>query len=88
MNVTLTRELETLIRQKVDSGKYESPSEVVREALRLLAERDEARRAQLKRLRGKVAVALAQLKRGEYVDGDVAFSDLRRKARARRASRR
>ena len=36
MNVSLTPELEQYIRTKVDSGRYLSASEVVREALRLL----------------------------------------------------
>jgi antitoxin ParD1/3/4 len=46
MNVSLTPELEELVNQKVRSGLYQTASEVVREALRLLKQRDdEARRA-------------------------------------------
>ncbi len=37
MNVSLTTELEKFVSAKVDSGRYNSASEVVREALRLLA---------------------------------------------------
>ncbi len=40
LNVSLTPQLENFVRQKVESGLYGSASEVVREALRLLAERD------------------------------------------------
>lgn len=40
MNVHLTDELEAFVHQKVESGLYKSASEVVREALRLLAKRD------------------------------------------------
>lgn len=40
MNVSLTSELERYVREKVDSGLYNSASEVVREALRLLVARD------------------------------------------------
>ena len=40
MNVSLTPQLENLVRQKVDSGLYASASEVVRASLRLLEERD------------------------------------------------
>ena len=40
MNVSLTPQLEKLIEQKVREGNYQTASEVVREALRLLAERD------------------------------------------------
>jgi antitoxin ParD1/3/4 len=46
MNVSLTPELEALVNEKVRSGLYGTASEVVREALRLLKQRDdEARRA-------------------------------------------
>ena len=40
MNVSLTPQLEKFVRQKVESGLYSSASEVVREALRLLGQRD------------------------------------------------
>jgi len=42
-NVALTVELESYIRSQVTSGHYSSSSEVVRSALRLMIERDEAR---------------------------------------------
>ena len=45
MNVSLTPELEDTVNDKVRSGLYQTASEVVREALRLLKQRDdEARR--------------------------------------------
>ena len=40
MNVSLTVELEKYVRRKVASGLYNNASEVVREALRLLVERE------------------------------------------------
>jgi antitoxin ParD1/3/4 len=64
MNVSLTPELEELIRRKVESGMYGSASEVVREALRLLEERDQDR---LARLKAAIAVAEAQVARGEGI---------------------
>ena len=46
MNVSLTPELEELVNEKVRSGLYQTASEVVRDALRLLKQRDhDARRA-------------------------------------------
>src|SRR5277367_6746005 len=43
MNVSLTPELEKFVTTKVESGRYNSASEVVREALRLLDEHDSDR---------------------------------------------
>ena len=61
MNVSLTPELERVVNEKVESGMYQTASEVVREALRLLKERDEARA----RLRADVQAGFEQLARGE-----------------------
>lgn len=54
MNVNLTPQLEELVRSKVSSGLYTSASEVVREALRLMQERDMLRDAKLEELRRDV----------------------------------
>ena len=61
MNVSLTPELERVVNEKVESGMYQTASEVVREALRLLKERDEARA----HLRADVQAGFDQLARGE-----------------------
>jgi len=51
MNINLTPQLEQLVREKVSSGRYTSPSEVVREALRLMEEQDRLRAVKLEHLR-------------------------------------
>ena len=51
MQISLTPELEALVRRKLESGLYGDASEVVREALRLLSARDELDRLKLERLR-------------------------------------
>jgi putative addiction module CopG family antidote len=40
MNISLTPKLETYIKEKVTSGLYNNASEVIREALRVLLERE------------------------------------------------
>ena len=42
---------ENLIKQKIESGRYSSASEVVRDALRLFEEHEELRATQIKNLR-------------------------------------
>lgn len=58
MNVSLTPELEELVHERVRSGRYTSASEVVRELLRLLADRDELRQLRLQDVRAKVEEGL------------------------------
>lgn len=84
MNVNLTPELENLVRRKVESGLYNNQSEVVREALRLLAEQDRLREAHAARLRDALAEGLAQADRGELLDGPQVVAEVRRSLRKRR----
>src|SRR5208283_5165273 len=58
LNVNLTPQLEKLVRQKVSSGRYNSASEVVREALRLMEARDELRSLKLEQLRRDIREGL------------------------------
>jgi antitoxin ParD1/3/4 len=58
MNVSLTPQLEDLVQQKVASGRYGSASEVMREALRLLEERDRVHALRLEELRGEIRKGL------------------------------
>ena len=70
MNVNLTLELEQFVQAKVQSGRYNSASEVVREALRLMEQKDEVRAIQLQELRGRMDRALGESARGEGTDGE------------------
>ena len=54
MNISLTPHFEELVKGKVESGLYNSASEVMREALRLLEERDQLRELRLEELRREI----------------------------------
>ena len=58
MNISLTPHLEEMIRAKIASGSYNSASEVVREALRLLEEEDQIRSLKMQRLREDIREGL------------------------------
>lgn len=73
MNVSLTPELERWVAEKVSVGRYRSASEVVREGLRLLVDREAEQTARLEALRRDIQVGLDELDRGEDVEGDEAF---------------
>jgi antitoxin ParD1/3/4 len=84
MNVSLTPELETYVSNKVASGRYNSASEVVREALRLLEEHDAARAAQLAAFNRELGRRLDSLDQGETISPEVARAKLERKSQLRR----
>lgn len=54
MNISLTSELEQMVQEKVASGMYSSASEVIREGLRLLKERDILQAMKLQELRTEI----------------------------------
>jgi antitoxin ParD1/3/4 len=58
MNISLTPHLEEMIREKVASGSYNSASEVVREALRLLEQADQFRTLKIHKLREDIQEGL------------------------------
>lgn len=90
LNVSLTPELDDYVAGKVASGKYLSASEVVRDGLRLLEERDQLRQAAVVEVQRKIGHGLASLDRGEGIDGERAFETLaeRLAGSPKRASRR
>ena len=80
MNVSLTPQLEKWVNTKVATGRYGSASEVVREALRTLVERDMLR----ERLNRDIAAGLAQIQRGETIPGEKVFRTLRARSTSRK----
>jgi antitoxin ParD1/3/4 len=89
MNVSLTPELEKLVEEKVATGMYQTASEVVREALRLLHARD---RYRLEALGHEVRVGLEEIERGKFSDYDEngmssLAADVKRRGRYRLAMR-
>lgn len=87
MNVSLTPELEKFVSTKVESGRYNSASEVVREALRLLEEHDQARSHQIAEFNEELGRRIASLDRGEKVSAAEARAKLRHKSESRRKQR-
>jgi antitoxin ParD1/3/4 len=82
INVNLTPQLEKLVRQKVSSGRYNSASEVVREALRLMETEDQLRSMRLEQLRQDIREGLDS---GPAKPWSVA--ELKREGRKRLAAR-
>ena len=78
LNVNLTPELEAMVRDKVATGLYSSASEVVREALRMMEEKDRFNRMKLEQLRNDIQAGIAS---GDA--GTLDASEIKRRGRAR-----
>ena len=79
MDISLTSQLEKVVREKVASGLYNSPSEVVGEALRLLDDHDRLQQIKLERLRSDIQAGLDS---GESAPLDI--EEIKAEARKRR----
>jgi antitoxin ParD1/3/4 len=87
MNISLTPQLEKLVQDRVDSGRYTSASEVVREALRLLDAHDKEREARLAQLRSDVDAGMKQLDEGKSSTFDESTAErIKRRGRAKLAA--
>ena len=79
MDVSLTPELERFVSERVAAGDCESANAVIREGLLLLQERDKEEQRRFAELRAAIDEGLAAAERGEQMDGDTAFTWLRRR---------
>jgi antitoxin ParD1/3/4 len=79
MDVTLTPELEQIISDKVKSGDYALPAEVVVEGLRLLKERDELNTIRLEELRRDIGLGIEQAEAGKLVPAEEVFKAIRKR---------
>lgn len=82
MNVSLTKELEEMVREKVRSGMYHSSSEVIRAGLRLLKDREQLYEIRLAELRKEIAIGIEQADNGQTAPMDM--QAIRAKARSRK----
>lgn len=66
-NVNLTEHFDRFISKGVTSGRFSNASEVVREGLRLLEQREQEDKAKLDWLRAAAKEGFDAAKRGDYV---------------------
>ncbi len=87
VNVSITPDINAFLQSRVKSGRYQTTSEVVREALRLLERHEQDREAAIYQLKAKLERGAGQAERGELVDGDEVFDELREMIEERRRSK-
>jgi antitoxin ParD1/3/4 len=69
-NVVLTDHNEKMIESLVAGGRYQNASEVLRDGLRLVEEREAENAAKLAALRDAIRLGIESLERGEYEEFD------------------
>ena len=79
MHISLTPKLEEMVRNKVDSGLYNNASELMREALRLMIQREQDHG----KLQSAITRGFEQIEAGQFTEID-SKEELFEMARARR----
>ena len=85
MNVSVGKDFEEFVKSKVASGDYASVSEVVRDGLRLLKEKELILEARLQSLRGEIQKGIDQADNGELLDGQEVMDELRQVLKSRKS---
>jgi antitoxin ParD1/3/4 len=84
MNVNLGPTFDEFVAEMLDTGLYQSQSEILREGLRLLKEREDLKKVRLAELRNQIALGVEQADRRNFMDGPRAFAKIREKGARRR----
>jgi antitoxin ParD1/3/4 len=85
MNVSVGKDFEEFVKSRVACGDYASASEVVRDGLRLLKEKELILEARLQSLRGEIQKGIDQADNGELLDGPGVMDELRRMIKGRKS---
>ena len=87
MNVNLGAVFDQFVADLLKTGHYQSQSEILREGLRLLKEREELKQLRLAGLRKEIAIGTEQARQGKVVDGEAVFAEIRKKSQDARRHR-
>lgn len=86
--VSLTPEQRRFVQRQVDSGRYRTPEDVLLDGLRHLEEMERFIEENREDIRRKIEEGAASEERGEFVDGEEVFAELRRQDREASTSQR
>ncbi len=84
MTIRLNPELEALIQKDVERGPYQSADEFVAHAVQMLHEQEQWLAEHRSDIAAKIEHGFAQTERGDLLDGDKAFLELRQRHERRR----
>jgi len=87
MNVNLGAVLDQFVADLLKTGLYQSQSEILREGLRLLKEKEDVKQMRLAELRKEIGAGSAEADREEFVDGSEVFAGIRQRSTERKRAK-
>ncbi|MFA7658439.1 MAG: type II toxin-antitoxin system ParD family antitoxin [Candidatus Gastranaerophilaceae bacterium] len=76
MNISLTPALEQYMQEKISSGLYNSVSEIIREALRLLVAKEKVEKNRIELFNREIEKGLFDIEKGNIQNGSIAIKNL------------
>ena len=87
MNVNLGTVFDQFVSDLLKTGHYQTQSEILREGLRLLKEKEDLKQLRLAELRKEIAIGTEQARQGKVIDGEAVFAEIRQKSQEARLRR-
>ncbi len=84
MSITLKPEHEERIQAQIQSGRFANSEEALEAALQLLDNWNDGYNSWVQETRQKIEVAIAQIDRGEVLDGETVIAQLQEKLKKAR----
>lgn len=82
--LTITPEQEKLIQNYIDTGRYANAEEVLAIALQLLTRLETDHQGWIEETRQQIAIGIAELDRGEGIDGQTVMNEYLQRFKAAR----
>jgi len=79
MSLSLTPEQRSFVDSCVETGRYQSASEVIRAGLRLLADQEAIRLAELEAVRSLIKTGADSIASGKFIDANEFLTSLKEK---------
>ncbi|MUG98060.1 type II toxin-antitoxin system ParD family antitoxin [Scytonema sp. UIC 10036] len=83
MQISLSPEVEALVKRQLTSGKYQSAIEVIFAGVKLLEQQEDIYQGRLQELQDKASIGLAASQKDEVVDGSTAMAQIISNLRSR-----
>jgi antitoxin ParD1/3/4 len=77
MHITISPELEALVQQRLETGRYSTPLEVLMAGVSLLGQQEDIYQGRLQELQRDALIGWEAAQRGELIDGPTAMAEIR-----------
>jgi antitoxin ParD1/3/4 len=83
MEVSLKPELEKFLREKIESGKYQSFDEAINKRVELIKNQEDIYQGRFEELKREIMKGVEAAEKGKFVDSEIVFYKLQQKLKTK-----